>query len=123
MGSSAPPGSCSAAPSSWGFRYVGPGAAPALGSIVQPVALYDLLLVAVLAAVLVRFLRRAHPPGSAAALFALWYATERLLRDFLRTDPRWALGLTGTRLASIAVIGVAGAWLAWHRRAVVISGP
>lgn len=107
----------------WGFRYVGPdaaGTAPPLGSIVHPVALYDLVLVAVLATVLVRFLRRPHTPGAAAVVFALWYSTERLLLDFLRTDPRRALGLTGTQLASLAVILLAGGWSARHRRPPVV---
>jgi phosphatidylglycerol:prolipoprotein diacylglycerol transferase len=103
----------------WGFRYAGTdaaGTAPPLGAVVQPVALYDLLLVALLCAVLVRFLRRPHTPGTAAALFALWYSTERLLLDFLRTDPRRALGLTGTQLASLVVIAVVGGWLTLGRR-------
>ena len=98
----------------WGFRYVGSdaaGADPPLGSVVHPVALYDLLLVALLAAVLVRFLRRPHMPGAAAALFALWYSAVRLGLDFLRTDPTRALGLTGTQLASAVSVAVVGAWL------------
>jgi hypothetical protein len=101
----------------WGFRYIGtdpPGTPPPLGAIVHPVALYDLLLVAILLAVLVVLLRTARSPGSAAALFALWYSLDRLLLDFLRTDTTRALGLTGTQLASIAVIAVVALWL-WQR--------
>lgn len=97
----------------WGFRYVGSDAAgvdPLLGAVVHPVALYDLILVAVATAVLVRFLRRPHPPGTAAALFALWYSTQRLLLDFLRTDPRRALGLNGTQLTSLVVLAIVGGW-------------
>ena len=103
----------------WGFRYVGSdaaGADPPLGSVVHPVALYDLLLVALLAAVLVRFLRRPHMPGAAAALFALWYSAVRLGLDFLRTDPTRALGLTGTQLTSAVAVAVVGAWLLACRR-------
>lgn len=103
----------------WGFRYVGdnpPGVAPPLGAVVHPVALYDLVSVTVLLLVLVWFLRRRRTAGSAAALFALWYATGRVGLDFLRTDPARALGLTGTQLASVAVILVTVAWLAARAR-------
>jgi phosphatidylglycerol---prolipoprotein diacylglyceryl transferase len=98
----------------WGFRYVGSdaaGADPPLGSVVHPVALYDLLLVAVLVVVLVRFLRRPRMPGAAAAVFALWYSAVRLGLDFLRTDPTRAFGLTGTQLASAVTVVLVGAWL------------
>lgn len=104
----------------WGFRYVGsdpPGTPPPLGAVVHPVALYDALLVAVLFVAVVVFLRRPRAAGSAGALFALYYATDRLFLDFLRTDKTRAFGLTGTQLASIAVIAVVGTWLrARHRR-------
>ena len=98
----------------WGFRYVGvdpPGTPPALGSIVHPVALYDLLLTSALLVVLVLFLRRPHAPGSAVALFAGWYGVERLVLDFLRTDPARAFGLTGTQLASVVVLALVALWL------------
>lgn len=102
----------------WGFRYVGvdpPGQAPPLDAIVHPVALYDAILVAVLLAVLVAYLRRPRPAGTAAAIFAAYYATDRLLLDFLRTDRTRALGLTGTQLASIAVLATVGTWLLRQR--------
>ncbi|MGH9216411.1 MAG: prolipoprotein diacylglyceryl transferase family protein, partial [Acidimicrobiales bacterium] len=69
------------------------------------------LLVAVLCAALVVFLRRPRAAGSAGALFALYYSTDRLFLDFLRTDKTRAFGLTGTQLASIVVIAVVAAWL------------
>ncbi len=105
----------------WGFKYVGrdpPGVAPPVGSIVHPVALYDLLSVAVLLGVLLLFLRKQRSPGSAAALFAMWYATGRLMFDFLRTDPVRASGMTGTQLASIAVLVIVMSWLLVGRRKV-----
>lgn len=91
----------------WGFRYVGtqpPGEAPALGAVVHPVALYDLLLVSMLLLVLVAFLRSPRAAGSAAILFTVWYAVERLVLDLYRTDPIRALGMTGTQLASAGVL-------------------
>ncbi|MGH2750446.1 MAG: prolipoprotein diacylglyceryl transferase [Actinomycetota bacterium] len=103
----------------WGFRYVGgnpPGVAPAVGEVVHPVALYDLLSVAVLLVVLVLFLRKERAPGSAAAVFALWYAAGRLAFDFLRTDPVRAFSMTGTQLASVAVLVFVLTWLLLRAR-------
>jgi phosphatidylglycerol:prolipoprotein diacylglycerol transferase len=92
----------------WGFRYVGSdhpfAGAPAIGDVVHPVALYDMLLTALLFVVLIRFLRTTRAPGSAIALFAIWYATERIVLDFFRTDSERSLGLTGTQLVSIALV-------------------
>jgi len=94
----------------WGFRYVGgidPLAnVPPVGTVVHPVALYDLILTTALLFVLIRFLRSPRATGSAVALFTLWYAGSRVLTDFLRTDPRRLAGLTGSQLTSIAAIGV-----------------
>jgi phosphatidylglycerol:prolipoprotein diacylglycerol transferase len=103
----------------WGFRYLGtnpPGEAPALGAVVHPVALYDLLLVSALFVVLVAFLRSPRAAGSAALVFAAWYSAERLILDFFRTDPIRALGLTGTQLASIAVLLAVGGLLSLRGR-------
>jgi phosphatidylglycerol:prolipoprotein diacylglycerol transferase len=103
----------------WGFRYVGtnpPGQAPPLGAVVHPVALYDALLVAVLFVILVLYLRKPRPAGTAAAIFALYYSVDRLFLDFLRTDRTRLFGLTGTQLASIAVIAVVGSWVLRRQR-------
>lgn len=75
----------------WGFRYAGAdhplAGAPPFGTVVHPVALYDLVFTTLLLVGLIRFLRKPRAPGSAIALFALWYATFRLASDFLRTEP------------------------------------
>ncbi len=92
----------------WGFRYVGGtnplDGVPPIGTVVHPVALYDLILTGVLLLVLIRFLRSPRATGSAIALFTLWYASGRVLTDFLRTDPRRLFGLTGSQLTSLAAI-------------------
>jgi phosphatidylglycerol:prolipoprotein diacylglycerol transferase len=103
----------------WGFRYIGrdaPGVDPPLGAVVHPVALYDLLSVTILFVVLVLFLRKARAPGSAAALFAIWYAAGRILLDSLRTDPTRAFGLTGTQLASVLAVPAVLMWLVLRER-------
>lgn len=66
--------------------------------------------------VLLVFLRKARAPGSGAALFAAWYGAGRVGLDFLRTDPARAFGLTGTQLASVAVLGGLAVWLTLRAR-------
>jgi prolipoprotein diacylglyceryl transferase len=94
----------------WGFKFVGGmhplEGVPAVGTVVHPVALYDMVLTTVLLVVLLRFALRPRAVGSSIALFTLWYAGSRVLTDFLRTDPRRLLGLTGSQLTSIVLIAV-----------------
>jgi prolipoprotein diacylglyceryl transferase len=94
----------------WGFRYVGGmhplEGVPALGTVVHPVALYDMLLTTILLVVLLRFARTSRAPGSSIALFVLWYGIGRFATDFLRTDPRRALGLTGSQLTVAVLVAV-----------------
>ncbi|HEX9123614.1 MAG TPA: prolipoprotein diacylglyceryl transferase family protein [Actinomycetota bacterium] len=104
----------------WGFEYLGSShplaGAPAIGAVVHPVALYDLILTTILLVVLLRFMRRPRATGSAIALFTLWYAASRVLTDFLRTDPRRLVGLTGSQLTSILAIAVVGTALLFRAR-------
>jgi prolipoprotein diacylglyceryltransferase len=89
---------------------------PPVGTVVHPVALYDLFLTAVLLVVLIRFIRSPRATGSAIALFTLWYASGRILTDFLRTDPRRLLGLTGSQLTAIAAVVAVVFALSWRWR-------
>lgn len=104
----------------WGFEYLGSGhplaGAPDIGAVVHPVALYDLILTSILLVVLLRFMRQARATGSTIALFTLWYAGSRVLTDFLRTDPRRLMGLTGSQLTSILAIAVVGTALVLRAR-------
>jgi phosphatidylglycerol---prolipoprotein diacylglyceryl transferase len=94
----------------WGFRYIGGlhplEGVPAIGTVVHPVALYDMLLTTALLIVLLRFARRPRAIGSSIAVFTLWYAGSRVFTDFLRTDPRRLFGLTGSQLTSIVLIAI-----------------
>ncbi len=113
----------------WGFRYAGAdhplSGAPSIGTVVHPVALYDVVFTTLLLVVLIRFLRRPRAPGSAIALFALWYGTFRLATDFLQTDPPRLLGLTGSQLTSaVVLVGVVGALVIRARQSGWLSpGP
>lgn len=104
----------------WGFRYVGGmhplDGVPAVGAVVHPVALYDMLLTTLLFVVLLRFVRGQRATGSAIALFTLWYAGSRVFTDFLRTDPRRLFGLTGSQLTALVLIGLVITGLARRSR-------
>ncbi|MFP5376147.1 MAG: prolipoprotein diacylglyceryl transferase [Acidimicrobiia bacterium] len=85
------------------------------GTVVHQTALYDLVLTAVLLAVLLR-LRRAHRfDGFLIMVFGAWYGAQRVVEDFLREDVR-RLGLTGSQMAALATLAACGAWLAFVRR-------
>ncbi len=92
----------------WGFKFAGGmhplAGVPSIGTVVHPVALYDLLLTTALFIVLIRFLRSPRAQGSVIALFTLYYTGSRVFTDFLRTDPRRFAGLTGSQLTSIVLI-------------------
>lgn len=94
----------------WGFAYAGGmhplDVVPAMGTVVHPVALYDMLLTTSLLLVLLWFARRPRAVGSSIALFVLWYAASRVATDFLRTDPRRLFGLTGSQLTALVLIAI-----------------
>lgn len=98
---------------------------PPVGTVVHPVALYDLILTTALLLVLLWFLRSPRATGSVIALFTLWYAGGRILTDFLRTDPRRFAGLTGSQLTSIlAIVAIAVAlWVRARKGADTPSVP
>jgi phosphatidylglycerol---prolipoprotein diacylglyceryl transferase len=113
----------------WGFRYLGGtmrlGGVPPIGTVVHPVALYDLILTTGLLFVLLWFMRSPRANGSVIALFTLWYAGGRILTDFLRTDPRRFAGLTGSQLTSIVSVGAVTMvlWLRARRRSSAEAMP
>ena len=85
------------------------------GTVVHQTALYDLLLTAVLLAVLLRLRRRERWHGALIMTFGAWYGVQRIVEDFLREDVR-RLGLTGSQMTAIVTVAVCGWWLAAVRR-------
>ena len=81
------------------------------GAVVHQTALYDLMLAAVLLAVLLAFERRRKRPGEHPRLFegalvlvfGAGYGCARVLEDFLREDLR-RFGLTGSQWVAILTI-------------------
>jgi phosphatidylglycerol---prolipoprotein diacylglyceryl transferase len=85
------------------------------GSVVHQTALYDLVLTAVLLAVLLRLRRTPRIDGFLVMVFGAWYGAQRVVEDFLREDVR-RLGLTGSQMTALATVAVCTAWIAFVRR-------
>ena len=86
------------------------------GTVVHQTALYDLLLTAVLLAVLLRLRRTPRFfDGFLIMVFGAWYGVQRIVEDFLREDVR-RLGLTGSQMTALATVTVCAAWIAFARR-------
>lgn len=93
-----------------------PCAAPVGQAVHQP-ALYDLIAVLAILALLlaIRSRRRAYD-GFLALLFGALYGTARLLEDFFRVDETHGSGLTGSQWTALTVAAVATWWLLTGRR-------
>ena len=66
-------------------------------------ALYDFIGTMVLVSVLVWMNRRPRRTGVLFLTFSTWYATGRVITDFLRIDKTF-FGLTGSQWSSLAVV-------------------
>jgi phosphatidylglycerol:prolipoprotein diacylglycerol transferase len=102
-----------------GFRCTGAEtASPCMAAIGQGVhlpALYDLVSVAILLAVLLLLRRRRRWDGFLILVFAAWYGVGRIAEDFFRIDVTHGTGLTGSQWASLVVV-VASMWVLVFRR-------
>lgn len=81
---------------------------------VHQTALYDLLQVGALMAVLLVFERRTRWNGFFTAVFVAWYGLARFAMDFVREDPRM-LGLTGSQYAALVTVLALVGYLTWRR--------
>jgi phosphatidylglycerol:prolipoprotein diacylglycerol transferase len=85
------------------------------GVVVHQTALYDLVLTAILLAVLLWLRRKPRYDGFLILTFATAYGAQRIFEDFLRDDVR-RLGLTGSQITSIVFVLVCGGWLLFKKR-------
>jgi phosphatidylglycerol---prolipoprotein diacylglyceryl transferase len=87
-----------------------------VGQVIHNTALYELLQLVLLAALLWWLLhRRRAVPSTAVAVFVLWYGLARFATDFLRVYDDTVLGLTGAQWLSLAMLPV-GLWLLLVKR-------
>jgi phosphatidylglycerol---prolipoprotein diacylglyceryl transferase len=90
-----------------GVRYLGGATREgpiAVGSVIHNTALYEIILLAPLAALLATLARRRAAAGVMTATFLLWYGTQRFLTDFLRAYDERVGGLTGAQYLCLAMI-------------------
>jgi phosphatidylglycerol:prolipoprotein diacylglycerol transferase len=95
------------------------GDPPSLGCFdltLHQTALYDFFSTILLLSLLLWLGRRARNTGFMIIVFTIWYATMRVITDFLRVDRRY-FGLTGSQLMSLAVGLACLALLARYRGA------
>jgi phosphatidylglycerol---prolipoprotein diacylglyceryl transferase len=81
---------------------------------VHQTALYDFLLTMGLALFLLWLMRAPRRAGVLTCVFAIWYASGRVLTDFLRVERRFA-GLTGSQWTCLAAIVLCTGLLLWWR--------
>lgn len=98
-----------------GWKYLGgetrEPVAGGVGSVIHNTAIYELVLLLPLIAVLWWLDRRRVPAGWLTVAFLLWYGTQRFLTDFLRAYDRTVAGLTGAQYLCIGM-AIAGIVLA-----------
>jgi prolipoprotein diacylglyceryl transferase len=81
---------------------------------VHQTALYDFLLTMGLVLLLLWMMRSAHRAGVLTCVFGIWYASGRVLTDFLRVERRFT-GLTGSQWACLAAIALCIGLLVYWR--------
>lgn len=86
-----------------------------VGAHIHDTALYELLLLLPLIALMLWLRRRGVGPGWLVATFLLWYGVQRFLTDFLRAYDKTVLGLTGAQYLCVVLV-VSGAAMAVRLR-------
>lgn len=77
---------------------------PLIGQVIHNTALYELVHLLVLAALLWWVLRQRPVPGSLIGIFCVWYGVARFSTDFLRGYDDKQLGLTGAQWMCVALV-------------------
>ena len=94
------------------------------GTIVHQTALYDQILAFVLLLVLLRLRKKVRYDGFLAMVFVAWYATNRIIEDFLREDLRhfgltgsqwWALTMFSLSMYGLLVLRRTPRWGHWNQ--------
>lgn len=96
-----------------------PSASPCeapLGQAVHMPALYDLVSVGLLLALLLWLRRKPRYDGFLTLVFAAWYGAGRFLIDFTRVDTTHGLGLSSSQWASLVVVATCLYLLVFVRR-------
>lgn len=76
----------------------------AVGARIHNTSLYEFLLLLPLVVLLLWLRKRGARPGMMFATFAIWYAVQRFLTDFVRVYDRRVAGLTGAQWLCLALV-------------------
>lgn len=95
---------------------------PDIGQVIHNTALYELLHLLVLAALLWWILRQRPVPGSLIGIFCVWYGVARFGTDFLRGYDETKLGLTGAQWMCVALVPIGLYILVRVRRSLLREG-
>ena len=91
-----------------GWKYLGgetrEAVAGGVGAVIHNTALYELLLLLPLIALLWWLEHRRVPAGWLTVAFLVWYGTQRFLTDFLRAYDRTVAGLTGAQYLCLGMV-------------------
>ncbi len=74
------------------------------GTVIHNTAIYEIVLLVPLVALLAWLARRRVPDGWIAVAFLLWYGVQRFATDLLRAYDRTVLGLTGAQYLCIGMV-------------------
>jgi phosphatidylglycerol:prolipoprotein diacylglycerol transferase len=95
---------------------------PDIGQVIHNTALYELLHLLVLAALLWWILRQRPVPGSLIGIFCVWSGVARFGTDFLRGYDETKLGLTGAQWMCVALVPIGLYILVRVRRSLLREG-
>lgn len=94
-----------------------------VGAHIHNTALYEILLLLPLIALLFWMRRRGVPRGWMTATFLLWYGVQRFATDFFRAYDNTVLGLTGAQFMCIGLFTAGAAMAVWLRRRAARPAP
>ena len=91
-----------------------------IGQTFHNTAIYELLYLLLLFAVLTWIIRRRPVPGTVMGVFCLYYGVSRGLTDFLRVNDKTVIGLTGAQWMCVLLIPT-GIWILTRVRRATAS--
>ncbi|GAG24155.1 unnamed protein product, partial [marine sediment metagenome] len=109
-------GCCHGVPSQLPWAIAFPNGAEPTTIPVHPTQLYEIIMGLAIFGFLYRFRSRARFTGQTFSLYLILAGTERFFIEFIRTNERYALGLTGAQFVGIIVIVIGGYLLYWLPR-------
>ncbi len=100
----------------WGIRYLHPYSAgfATINGPVHPVAVYEIIFLALLFGLLLALRRRLRPDGSLYLLYLCLYAAWRIGIGFIRDNHEFVFGLQQAQIIAVVVLVLALPLLVWR---------